>query len=57
MIVFFQTRLGKILVLILIFLKRECTTLSTFFMKENPVFRNGLKILPKNPLDYPILCN
>ena len=26
-------------------------------MKGNPVFSNGPKSLPKNPLDCPILCN
>ena len=31
--------------------------LSTFLIKGNPVFSNGLKILPKNPPDCPILCN
>ena len=28
-----------------------------FFIKEKPVFRNGPKRLPKNPLDCSILCN
>ena len=31
--------------------------LSTFSIKDNPVFRNGPKILPKNPPDCSILCN
>ena len=29
---------------------------STFFIKDNLVFINDPKILPKNPLDCPILC-
>ena len=29
--------------------------LSAFLIKTNPVFSNGPKSLPKNPLDYPIL--
>ena len=28
-----------------------------FFIKGNPLFSNGSKSLPKNPSDYPILCN
>ena len=31
--------------------------LTTFFIKDNLVFSNGPKSLPKNPLDCPILCN
>ena len=31
--------------------------LSTFSIKGNPVFSNGLKSLPKNPSDCAILCN
>ena len=31
--------------------------LSTFFIISNPVFSNGLKILPRNPPDCAILCN
>ena len=31
--------------------------LSTVLIKDNPVFSNGPKSLPKNPPDYPILCN
>ena len=31
--------------------------LSTFPIKDNPVFSNGPKSLPKNPPDCPILCN
>ena len=31
--------------------------LSAFFIKGNPVFRNGPKSLPKNPPDCPILFN
>ena len=31
--------------------------LSTFLIKGNPVFNNGPKNLPKDPLDYPVLCN
>ena len=31
--------------------------LSTVFIKGKPVFSNGFKRLPKNPLDSPILCN
>ena len=31
--------------------------LSTFPIKSNPVFSNDLKGLPKNPTDFPILCN
>ena len=31
--------------------------LSTFSFKDNPVFRNGPKSLPKNPHDCSILCN
>ena len=30
---------------------------STFFNKGNPVFSNGPESLPRNPPDYPILCN
>ena len=30
---------------------------STFFIKGNPAFINGPKILPKNPLDWPFLWN
>ena len=30
---------------------------NTFFIKDNPVFSNGPKSLPKNPPDGPILCN
>ena len=29
----------------------------TFFNKSNPIFRSGLKSLPKNPSDCPTLCN
>ena len=31
--------------------------LSTFPIKGNPVFNNSPKHLPRNPPDYPILCN
>ena len=31
--------------------------LNTFFIKSNPIFINGPKILPQNPSDCPILCN
>ena len=31
--------------------------LSTFFIKDNPVFSNGPKSLPKNPPNCAILCN
>ena len=31
--------------------------LSTFLIKGYPVFSNDPKILPKNPPDFPILCN
>ena len=31
--------------------------LSTFFIKDDPVFSNGPKSLPKNPPDCTILCN
>ena len=31
--------------------------LSTFPIKDNPVFNNGPKSLPRNPLNCPILCN
>ena len=31
--------------------------LSTFPIKGNPVFSIGSKSLPKNPPDWPILCN
>ena len=31
--------------------------LSTFSVKGNQVYSNGPKGLPKNPPDYPILCN
>ena len=31
--------------------------LSTFLIKDNPVFSNGPKILPKNPPDCLILCS
>ena len=31
--------------------------LSTFPIKDNPVFSNCPKSLPKNPPDCPILCN
>ena len=30
---------------------------NTFFIKGNPVFSYGLKSLPKNPPDCPILWN
>ena len=30
---------------------------STFPIKDNPVFNNGLKSLPKNPPDFPVLFN
>ena len=30
---------------------------STFPIKDNPVYSNGPKILPKNPPDCFILCN
>ena len=30
--------------------------LSTFFIKDTPVFSNGPKSIPKNPPDGPILC-
>ena len=30
---------------------------NTFFIKDNPVFSNIPKRLPKNPLDCLILCN
>ena len=29
----------------------------TIFINVNPVFRNGAKILPKNPADCPTWCN
>ena len=32
-------------------------SLSTFITKGTPDSRNGPKSLPKNPSDYPILCN
>ena len=31
--------------------------LSIFFIKSKPVLYNGLKSLPKNPLDFPSFCN
>ena len=31
--------------------------LSTFFIKDNPVFSNGSKSLLKHPPECPILCN
>ena len=31
--------------------------LSTFPVKDNPVFSNGPKSLPRNPPHSPILCN
>ena len=31
--------------------------LSTFLIKSYPVFSNDPKSLPKNPPDFPILCN
>ena len=31
--------------------------LSTVLIKGNPIFSNGRKSLPKNPSDFPILCN
>ena len=31
--------------------------LSKFPIKDNPVFRNGPKRLPKSPPDCPILCS
>ena len=31
--------------------------LSTFPIKDNPIFSNGPKRLPKNPSDFIILCN
>ena len=31
--------------------------LNAFLIKDNPVFSNGPKILPKNPPDCLILCN
>ena len=31
--------------------------LSTFPIKDNPVFRNGPKSLPKSTPDCPILCS
>ena len=31
--------------------------LSTFPIKGNPFFSNGLKSLPKNPPDCSVLCN
>ena len=31
--------------------------LSTFLIKGDPVFSNGLKCLPRNPHDCFILCN
>ena len=31
--------------------------LNTFSIKGNPAFSNGPKSLPKNPSDYPMLCN
>ena len=33
------------------------SSLSTFFIKGNPVFSSGPKSLPKKPPDCPILCN
>ena len=33
------------------------TVLSKFLIKDNSVFSNGLKSLPKNLPDCPILCN
>ena len=32
-------------------------SLSTFFIKDKPVFSNDSKILRRNPLDCPILWN
>ena len=31
--------------------------LRTFPIKGHPVFNNGPKSLPKNPRDWPVLCN
>ena len=31
--------------------------LSTFPIKGNPIFHNSAKSLPRNPPDFPILCN
>ena len=31
--------------------------LSTFFIKGKSIFSNGPMILPRNPPDWPILCN
>ena len=36
---------------------RSAKGLSTFFIKDNPDFCNGPKILSKNHPDCPILCN
>ena len=36
---------------------RLANSLSAFFIKWNPVFSNGLKSLPKNLPNCPILCN
>ena len=38
-------------------LSRLSNGLSTFFIKDNPVFSNGPKSLPKNLPDCLILCN
>ena len=36
---------------------RLASSLSTFIIKGNPVFSNGPISLPKNPPNFPILCN
>ena len=45
------------MLLILMVLKRLANCLSTFAIIGNPVFSNGLKVLPKNPPNCPIICN
>ena len=43
--------------LLLLILMVLANGFNTFFIKGNPVFRNGPKSLPKNPPYCPILCN
>ena len=54
---FSYEKLHLLLMQLLLVLMRLASSLSTFIIKGNPVFSNGPISLPKNPPDFPILCN
>ena len=54
---FSYEKLHLLLKQLLLVLMTLASSLSTFIIKGNPVFSNGPISLPKNPPDFPILCN